>query len=88
MKDGNAERSWEINLQTFHQNSARLVHIFEADHQCLSKWINHGEEHPNLNQLDVGGGRKGLADSKKTETFTFSIFCEWPSKKKTIHGWM
>ena len=48
------------------------MHIFEADDQNLSEWINHGEDHPDLNELDVGGGREGLADSKETETFTFS----------------
>ena len=46
----------KINIYTFHQNSFGLVHIFEADQQSLSKGINHGEEHPNLNQLDIGGG--------------------------------
>ena len=48
--------SQEIKIYTFHQNSFGLVHIFEADKQSLSKGINHGEDHPNLNQLDVGGG--------------------------------
>ena len=49
------------------------MHIFEADYQSLSEWINHGKDHPNLNQLDVRGGWEGLADPKETEkTFTFS----------------
>ena len=50
------------------------MHIFEADDQSLSEGINHGEDHPNLNQLDVGGGWEGLADPKETETFTFSTW--------------
>ena len=57
-------------LYTFHQNSFGLVHIFEADKQSLSKGINHGEDHPDLNQLDVRGGWQRLADSKKAETFS------------------
>ena len=56
MENGNVTSSQEINIYTFHQNSFGLAHIFEADQQSLSKGINHGEDHPNLNQLDVGGG--------------------------------
>ena len=58
-------------LHTFHEHSLGLVRIFEADKQSLCKGVDHGEDHPYLNQLDVGGGWESLADSKKTETFTF-----------------
>ena len=56
------------------QNSSGLHHIFEANHQNLGKGIDHGEEHPHLDQLDVGGAWEGLADSQETETFKFSKF--------------
>ena len=56
------------------QNSSGLHHIFEANHQNLGKGIDHGEEHPHLDQLDVRSAWEGLADSQETETFKFSKF--------------
>ena len=58
-------------FHTFHEHSLGLVRIFEADKQSLGKGVDHGEYHPDLDQLDVGGGWQSLADSEKTETFTF-----------------
>ena len=58
-------------FHTFHEHSLGLMRIFEADKQSLGKGVDHGEDHPYLDQLDVGGGWESLADSEKTETFTF-----------------
>ena len=61
-----------IDLQIFsvctsHNQGLGLEGILEADHQGLSEGIDHGEDHPDLDQLDVGSARKGLADPEKTE---------------------
>ena len=39
---------------TLFQSSSRLQHILDTDDQNLSKGKDHGEDHPNLDQLDVG----------------------------------
>ena len=52
---------------TSHNQGLGLEGILEADHQGLSEGIDHGEDHPDLDQLDVGSARKGLADPEKTE---------------------
>ena len=59
---------------TLFQSSSRLQHILETDDQNLSKGKDHGEDHPNLDQLDVGRAWQWLADSKETEKFIFSTF--------------
>ena len=60
---------------TSHHQGLGLECILEADHQGLSEGIDHGEDHPDLDQLDVGGARKGLADPKKAEEhWKFSSF--------------
>ena len=78
----------KLSGNTFHQKSFRLVHIFEADDQSLSEGINHCEDHPNLNQLDVGGGWEGLADPKETETITFSTWFCFNKGQKALTMWL
>ena len=60
------------NFHTLHEHSLGLVRIFEADKQSLGKGVDHGEDHPYLNQLDVGSAWEWLANSKETEIFIFS----------------
>ena len=53
--------------RTSHHQGFCLEGILEANEQGLSERIDHGEDHPDLDQLDVGSARKGLADPEKTE---------------------
>ena len=64
------------------------MHIFEADYQSLSEWVNHGKDHPNPNQLDVRGGWEGLADPKETETITFSTWFCFNTGQKALTMWL
>ena len=60
------------NFQTLFQSSPGPEHILKTYNQNLSKGIDHGGDHPYLNQLDVGSAWEWLANSKETEIFIFS----------------
>ena len=41
-----------------------ILDSVESDHR---KWIDHGEDHPDIDHLDVGSCGQGLGDSNETE---------------------
>ena len=76
---------------TFHHYSPFLDGIFEADKHGLSKWVDHCEDHPDVDQLDVRRAWKGLTDPKETKKHskrqiigTWHIICgiltKWPKR--------
>ena len=41
-----------------------ILQSVESDNR---KWVNHGEQHPDIDHLDVGGCGEGLGHSDKAE---------------------
>ena len=54
-------------FSTSHHNTLCLDDIFQADEESFSKWVDHREDHPDVDQLYVRSAWKGLADSKKAK---------------------
>ena len=52
---------------TSHHKTLCLDDIFQADEESFNKWVDHREDHPDVNQLYVRSAWKGLADSKKAK---------------------
>ena len=50
---------------TFHHYSPFFDGIFEADEHCLSKWVDHCEDHPDVDQFYVRSAWKGLTDPQE-----------------------
>ena len=56
-------------------HSSLLEEVFRPDERDLGKGIEHGEDHPDVDHLDVGGCWEGLRDPNKTERNYLAIFC-------------
>ena len=54
-------------FSTSHHKTLCLDDIFQADEESFSKWVDHCEDHPDVDQLYVRSAWKGLADSKKAK---------------------
>ena len=52
-------------FSTSHHNTLCLDDIFQADEESFSKWVDHCEDHPNVDQLYVRSAWKGLTDPKE-----------------------
>ena len=66
-----------FNVCTSHNQGLGLEGILEADHQGLSEGIDHGEQqccqHPDPDQLDIGGAWQGLADAQEAAKHVLAI---------------
>ena len=63
-------------IQTLFWHGSLLEEVFGPDKRDLGKRIKHGENHPDVNHLDVGGRGKGLAHPDETEKVDSSYdFC-------------
>ena len=41
-----------------------ILQSVKSDHR---KWVTHGEQHPDIDHLDVGSRGEGMGDSDKAE---------------------
>ena len=49
-------------FSTSHHNTLCLDDIFQADEESFNKWVDHREDHPDVDQLYVRSAWKRLAD--------------------------
>ena len=65
-----------MNLQvTLFRHGSLLEEVFCPDECDLGEGIEHGEDHPDVNHLDVGSRRQGLAHTNETVKGSFR-FCK------------
>ena len=60
----------KVSKPTLCRNNSHLVKIFEPDKQDFGEGANHGEDHPDVDHLDVRGAGKCLTHPNETARVT------------------
>ena len=63
-----------MNKSTLFRHSPLLEELFGANKHNLSKGIHHGEDHPDVDHLDVRCCWKALADADEAGGERFNLF--------------